>query len=130
MREIVNKLHEKRQVELAKSILESKGYTITKKDISESGESPKYTWGDWQSEKGSACRVKYYSAGQDLTNAVLGVIYEPGNDGVEEWDDYGVEIYDNSIADVLAGSGYDGVEGFATEEEAKAWIEEWFNKNA
>ena len=32
MREIVERLHEKRQIELAKSILESEGYTITKLD--------------------------------------------------------------------------------------------------
>lgn len=31
MKEIVNKLHENRQVELAKSILESKGYKVSKR---------------------------------------------------------------------------------------------------
>lgn len=39
MKEIVNRLHENRQIELAKSILESKGYKVTKKSTKKLNES-------------------------------------------------------------------------------------------
>lgn len=83
-----------------------------------------YTWGDWQRERGSSCRVKYYSSGMDLTNQIIGIVYEE----TKEHPYYGAEIYDNSSASTIEERADDSYH-FDTEKEAMEWIEEWFRSN-
>lgn len=77
------------------------------------------TWGDWQIERGSSNRVKFYCSGMDLTNQTIGVVYEPESGGSK----YGAEIYDNKSADTI-----EGINEFDSEEEAKTWVENWFSQ--
>lgn len=82
-----------------------------------------YTWGDWQRERGSSCRVKYYSSGMDLTNQIIGIVYEETPDHPY----YGAEIYDNSTASTIEDRSDDSYH-FDSEEAAIEWVEEWFSK--
>lgn len=92
-------------------------------DLNESASST-YTWGDWQTERGSSCRVRYYSSGIDLTNQIIGIVYEE----TREQPYYGAEIYDNSSASTIEERADDSYH-FDTEKEAMEWVEEWFRAN-
>lgn len=94
------------------------------KDVIDESASSTYTWGDWQTERGSSCRVRYYSSGMDLTNQIIGIVYEE----TKEKPYYGAEIYDNSSASTIEERADDSYH-FDTEKEAKEWVEEWFRAN-
>lgn len=64
MEEIVNILHENRQIELAKFILESHGYEVTE-SISEEEWTPRRSSGDWEEEMKS----KAFPVGKDQINS-------------------------------------------------------------
>ncbi len=83
-----------------------------------------YTWGDWQTERGSSCRVRYYASGMDLTNQIIGIVYEE----TKEKPYYGAEIYDNTSASTVEERADDSYH-FDTEKEAMEWVEEWFRAN-
>lgn len=130
MKEVVDRLTERRQLELAKSILESRGY-IVRKRVNESNcrrsrkmneaSNDGYTWSnEWVKEPGNPYRMKYYSK---EGNDIIGIIYEPDK---KEFTDYGADIYDNSKADVVSDDDY--ADGFVSEEDAKKWVENWFRK--
>ena len=93
-------------------------------DVIDESASSTYTWGDWQTERGSSCRVRYYSSGMDLTNQIIGIVYEE----TKEQPYYGAEIYDNSSASTIEERADDSYH-FDTEKEAKEWVEEWFRAN-
>lgn len=93
-------------------------------DVIDESASSTYTWGDWQTERGSSCRVRYYSSGIDLTNQTIGIIYEE----TKEQPYYGAEIYDNSSASTIEERADDSYH-FDTEKEAMEWVEEWFRAN-
>lgn len=93
-------------------------------DVIDESASSTYTWGDWQTERGSSCRVRYYSSGMDLTNQIIGIVYEE----TKEQPYYGAEIYDNSSAYTIEERADDSYH-FDTEKEAMEWVEEWFRAN-
>lgn len=93
-------------------------------DVIDESASSTYTWGDWQTERGSSCRVRYYSSGMDLTNQIIGIVYEE----TKEQPYYGAEIYDNSSASTIEERADDSYH-FDTEKEAMEWVEEWFRAN-
>ena len=93
-------------------------------DVIDESASSTYEWGDWQKERGSSCRVRYYSSGMDLTNQIIGIVYEE----TKEQPYYGAEIYDNSSASTIEERADDSYH-FDTEKEAMEWVEEWFRAN-
>lgn len=68
MKEIVNRLHENRQIELAREILESNGYTVTKKSVDEGlfGKKKAKSGGSSSSGKASKVTFKVYDANGSL----------------------------------------------------------------
>ena len=84
-----------------------------------------YLWStEWSMGPGEAYNTKSYHKNG---SPIVGIVYEP--DG-EDFEDYGVSIYNEESGDVLAGTGYDeSAFGFESEGEAKKWVEHWFSTN-
>ena len=84
-----------------------------------------YVWStEWSMGPGEAYNTKSYHKNG---SPIVGIVYEP--DG-EDFEDYGVSIYNEESGEVLGGSGYEeSAFGFESEEEAKKWVEHWFSKN-
>ena len=74
-----------------------------------------YVWGNWQIERGNPSKVKYYTAGKDILNKIIGVVYAPSNNSFR----YGAEIYNNETAETVIGY----VE-FDDEDTAVRWVED------
>lgn len=114
-----------RALGLEESYTEDESVSLDEKDLTEDAEETnRYYWGDWQHERGSSCRVKFYSSGIDLTNQIIGVVYEE----TPEQPYYGAEIYDDSTASTIEDRADDSYH-FDTEKEAMEWVEEWFSSN-
>lgn len=118
MKEIVNRLQEQRQIELAKSILESKGYKISERRAISTEE---YVWNKEPNrfyEPGEPKEFLYYAPKDihDRRTVVYGQVYYPS-----KYEDYAAEVidYPEAVYKVYC----------ATEEDAIGEIEKWFSDN-
>ena len=122
MQEIVKRLKEQREIELAKSIMEANGYTVGKRS------SAYMQWSEWGDILGDGRHCTVYSrVGTSLdAQEYIGVVYAPGtyyDDNGDEFEYYPMILrpdQDYSEVEVLD-------DDFSTEKEAKAWIEERFS---
>lgn len=117
MKEIVERLHESRQVELAKSILESAGYTVEKLEQSTKG----YEWhkepNKYRDSNLDPEYFMYYEPAdiKDRRRVTYGQVYYP-----DKYDGYSAEIvkYPKAVDKKYCKS----------EEEAIRFIENWFSE--
>ena len=132
MKEIIEKLYENRQIELAKSILEAHGYRY--KLVPKSTESiakalKTRVWSDKYTHVFSLDHksILYTEPGVAPENQrYVGVIHAPFSDGEDEYM-YVPWIWDtqDEYHDPESPEEFE----FSTEAEAKKWVEDWFRKN-
>lgn len=123
MKEIVGRLQEKRNIEVAKKILESNGYKVERvKRLSEASDSSNnYVWTREPNrfyDPGDPKEFLYYAPEnvRDKRTVVYGQVYYPSK-------------YDNYVAEVVKYPEAIVKQYCDSEEEAIKIVEEWFDNN-